>query len=382
MVDRTDPRNAPSYRVEHISRSGVGTARWLFVLLVLFVASLSREVFAAVRVNRALGRTAVQSTTAFNGVASRATDGSADGNWFHNSVTHTDFESQPYWQVDLGGRYHVSSVELYNRTDCCGDRLKSFFIFVGTNPMNSRSISDTIQEEGVTTRLVVNPVAFHESVPVGALGQYVRIQLAGDDYLSLAEVQVMQDFGIPGSPALATATSWVPTGAIADATGFAMGTWDGRLRFVQRGLDGKLHATLTAGADENHRGLAADEHVNARHRGSGRLRRCRHDRGARSGRHTVGGDERDRRQNLGLAEHGPHRCRARAQCHRHQPRPVDMARWVLRQRLVPRFSRRCMVDARLGRRVLIASCRRGEPRRDRRNRVSVGGLRLLHRRTG
>ena len=42
--------------------------------------------------NIALGKRVTQSSTAFGGDARRAVDGKLDGNYGHNSVTHTDFQ--------------------------------------------------------------------------------------------------------------------------------------------------------------------------------------------------------------------------------------------------------------------------------------------------
>ncbi len=50
-------------------------------------------------------------------------DGNTDGNHANGSVTHTNAESQPWWQVDLGSSTPIQVVELWNRTDCCGSRL-------------------------------------------------------------------------------------------------------------------------------------------------------------------------------------------------------------------------------------------------------------------
>ena len=39
-------------------------------------------------------------------------------------MTHTGFQNQPYWEVDLDDMSRIDSIVIYNRSDCCGDRLK------------------------------------------------------------------------------------------------------------------------------------------------------------------------------------------------------------------------------------------------------------------
>jgi hypothetical protein len=137
-----------------------------------------------------------QSCTAFNGEAIRAVDGIVDGDYTHNSVTHTDIYAnhgpvevdapgatpdQQWWTVDLGAIRGVRHATIYNRTDCCADRLGSFTIW-GINPgsgnwmnlgganMNSNSVID-IDLTDVNT-------------------QTFWLQKNDTNYLSLAEVQV------------------------------------------------------------------------------------------------------------------------------------------------------------------------------------------------
>ena len=55
--------------------------------------------------NLAQGRTATQSSTLAGyptDAASAAVDGNTDGNFFDGSVTHTNADTNAWWQVDLG----------------------------------------------------------------------------------------------------------------------------------------------------------------------------------------------------------------------------------------------------------------------------------------
>jgi NedA-like, galactose-binding domain len=107
-----------------------------------------------------------------------ANDGNADGIWDHHSVTHTGYEYQPWWKADLGQVRTVDFVDVYNRTDCCAYRLTNFNVSVSTNGVDWTTFN--VPGQGATPT----------SVPIHASARYVRVQLVGSDYLSLAEVSI------------------------------------------------------------------------------------------------------------------------------------------------------------------------------------------------
>ena len=158
-------------------------------------------------VNLALGKTASQSSTlsgfGTTTAAASAIDGNTDGNFFHGSVSHTNLDANAWWQVDLGASATISSVTVWNRTDCCGDRLSDYWIFVSNTPFLATDTPATLQTRAGTfgshQTAFPNPST---AIAVNAAGRYVRVQLSGSNYLSLGEVQV---FGT---------TSGVPTFAI------------------------------------------------------------------------------------------------------------------------------------------------------------------------
>jgi hypothetical protein len=39
-------------------------------------------------------------------------------------------EQGAWWQVDLGGKKKISQIIIYNRTDCCVDRLSNYQVSV------------------------------------------------------------------------------------------------------------------------------------------------------------------------------------------------------------------------------------------------------------
>ena len=56
----------------------------------------------------AMHKTSVQSSTNYNGFASRAVDGNFKFRWADKSCTHTNDEQDPWWRVDLGQEYIVT----------------------------------------------------------------------------------------------------------------------------------------------------------------------------------------------------------------------------------------------------------------------------------
>jgi RHS repeat-associated protein len=141
--------------------------------------------------NLALGKTATQSSTGYSSPASRAVDGNTDGNWANGSVTHTNLDHQPWWEVDLGSIGQIGSVKVWNRTDCCSDRLSNFYVLVSDVPFTSTDLTTTLGQPGVSNYYTAGPVGTMVEVSVNRSGRYVRVQLAGDNYLHLAEVEVL-----------------------------------------------------------------------------------------------------------------------------------------------------------------------------------------------
>jgi len=229
------------------------TSKRLVVLVAIsMVTLLIRPMVATaatLEFNRALGGTTKQSSTDYGGEATRAVDDNTDGNFSANSVTHTAYEDQPFWQVDLGGSYAIDTVELFNRTDCCGDRLSNVFVFVSEQPMTLRRATDVFQQEGVVPRAVFGQAADHQVVTVGQRGRYVRVQLSGTGVLSLAEVRVIERVNVDGPQLLGASTTWTPTHVFTPGTALGAAELDGELHSFQRGADGRLHASRSLKTD-------------------------------------------------------------------------------------------------------------------------------------
>ena len=131
-------------------------------------------------VNVARGKSASQSTTGWGGSASRGVDGNISGQWSRSGITHTNTQSNPWWKVDLQSSYDISKITVYNRQDCCSERLANFkvTIFDGTSEAWSHTHSGT---PSYKTDISVPEIA----------GNMVQVSLAGNArILSLAEVEV------------------------------------------------------------------------------------------------------------------------------------------------------------------------------------------------
>ncbi len=217
--------------------------------ILLAALSASTAHAAEYDLNRALGKPVQQSTEGFGGAAARAVDGNTNGNFFGNSVTHTLQEYQPYWQVDLGGVYDIDTIELFNRTDCCRERLHDFFVFYSPDPFANRGASETFQQQNVQGRTVFGQAQDHHVIQLGKKVRYLRIQLADTGYLSLAEVKVNQHVKVDGPAAIANQISWVPTGVFTDASAFALASFDEKVHAFQRGFDGRLHTAPDVTSD-------------------------------------------------------------------------------------------------------------------------------------
>lgn len=163
------------------------------------------------RTNLAWGKAASQSSVHGGGIPSRAVDGNWDGNWSKGSVTHTQKEPQPWWQVDLGSVQQVGTVVLYNRTDCCAERLSNFRLLVSENG------------EDWHVYAYPGPALSQARFQVDRAARYVKVQLNGTNWLSLAEVQIFA----PPNLALGKTATQSSTDYKGDPSRAVDGNWDG-----------------------------------------------------------------------------------------------------------------------------------------------------------
>ena len=173
-----------------------------------------------VGINLAQGRAAGQSSDYLaSSVAGKALDGNANGDPAAASVSCTGHDEYAWWQVDLGGVQHIDGIQIWNRTDGTGDRLSDFYVFVSEEPIPDEPPSVLAADPDIWHHYKAGAAGRTTTIPVGAYGRYLRVQLTGTDYLSMAEVQV---WGLPGEPKLWPRTR--PTSSSSDK--FTL-TWSG-----------------------------------------------------------------------------------------------------------------------------------------------------------
>ena len=145
--------------------------------------------------NVALGKTASLSSVGFSGAASFGNDGNTSGVYGYaaGSVFHTGTNAQQgWWQVDLGANFSVSSVNLWNRTDCCAARDSNLWVLVSATPFPA-TLAAALADSTITKVQMSGVVGTPTSVnfPTVPSGRYVRVWQPINEWLHLAEVQVM-----------------------------------------------------------------------------------------------------------------------------------------------------------------------------------------------
>lgn len=134
--------------------------------------------------NLALAGTVDQSSIAHGGAANRAIDGNNDGNWGSGSITHTATGIGEWWLVDLGANYEVEEIVIWNRIDCCSDRLDDITVSI-ESPNGAVYWEENVMSSSASS-LTINVAEVS--------GQIVRITQNQNAALSLAEVEV---YGAP-----------------------------------------------------------------------------------------------------------------------------------------------------------------------------------------
>jgi hypothetical protein len=134
-------------------------------------------------INHALTGTATQSSTnpSFNKPASLAIDDDINGSYGGGSVTVTNNEENPWWQVDLGSDISIGDIKVFNRTDgCCTAAMSNFTVSV-INNSGVEVLSETFTTHPDPS-VIVKAGGIH--------GRIVKVQLNATSALTLAEVQV------------------------------------------------------------------------------------------------------------------------------------------------------------------------------------------------
>lgn len=101
-------------------------------------------------------------------------DGNILGSYFHTKVDY-----KAWWKVNLEGDFLIDGIMVYNRVDCCTERLDNFYVKI---------LKDGKIVWEVLTAKATKVITF--DVPGHMVGDQVVIQLKGKSYLHLIEVEV------------------------------------------------------------------------------------------------------------------------------------------------------------------------------------------------
>uniref|UniRef100_A0A8C7J1L7 Fucolectin tachylectin-4 pentraxin-1 domain-containing protein n=1 Tax=Oncorhynchus kisutch TaxID=8019 RepID=A0A8C7J1L7_ONCKI len=155
-----------------------------FYLLCVFV--LTSDIF----INVALKGVATQSSIDWYGIAQNAIDGNRESDSYKGSCSHTAYDTNPFWRVDLLDVYRVTAVTFTNRRDCCHERLNGAEIRIG-NSLDNNGINNprcfiiSLIQAGENKTVQCNEME----------GRYVVVVIPGrSEWLSLCEVEV---YGTP-----------------------------------------------------------------------------------------------------------------------------------------------------------------------------------------
>ncbi|MFH4968381.1 LamG-like jellyroll fold domain-containing protein [Gaetbulibacter sp. M240] len=161
-------------------------------------------------VNLATNGNATQSSTQSTFFASNAIDGNTAGTSGANNIAHTSgATSSDWWQVDLGSYHIISTVNIFNRDGCCGNRLSDVYVLIADTPFpdDPTDLAGSLTNADFTHQ-IPSSISEEEDVAVDVpniSGRYVRLQKSGmntpDNVINIAEVEVLtniQLFDIDG----------------------------------------------------------------------------------------------------------------------------------------------------------------------------------------
>ena len=131
--------------------------------------------------NVAARKPCTQSSIGWDGDPNRGVDGDRNSVWGGGTCTHTQNGPTEWWQVDLGGSYDISVVNIWHRSDCCETRLLSASVVVSatadyTRGTNCGPVDDHLGEPDETV--------------CNTAGRYVTVE-HHNEYITICELEVM-----------------------------------------------------------------------------------------------------------------------------------------------------------------------------------------------
>lgn len=156
------------------------------------VAVQAATTFTAV--NYALTGTASASSSGYGSTPERVIDGNTDGNWGNNSVWHSNAanDNPTFWEVELDATHDIGRVNVFLRTDCCGERNANLEVVLFDDAHN-----EIARELHAQNPFTLSPPAssFGVNFAPAVAAHYVRIERnIAPDFMHLAEVQVLAPY--------------------------------------------------------------------------------------------------------------------------------------------------------------------------------------------
>jgi len=169
----------------------------------LFLADVLRECVADNLINVAFQKpTEISSPYREAGMRfgkENGVDGVLDYEGGNYDMFHTQNEVSPWWSVSLMDSFTIHEVKVYNRPDCCSDRLAGFRVEI----MEEENVVFTYDHEGQTLDVML----FSIPVDPGVVGDKVRLSIPGRrTVLNVLEVEVYAESiaGAEGDPHIKT----------------------------------------------------------------------------------------------------------------------------------------------------------------------------------
>ena len=106
-------------------------------------------------------------------------DGNTNQAYPGASCTHTQNHGQPWWRLALGAAKSIDRVEVWNRSDCCSNRLNGVQVKVDLQLCGTLSAAKGKQSVSCG----------------GKSGSTVELKMPRSDYLTLCEVKVYGSAG-------------------------------------------------------------------------------------------------------------------------------------------------------------------------------------------
>ena len=110
---------------------------------------------------------------------------------------HSNIEPYNWAQLKLSRPQMVAGIEIFNRADCCGDRLRNLEIRAGLDPVPEGTTGDVLLTQNARVGFFPGPGAnggtYKIMFATPKLVQFITLQLFDRNYLQLNEVKVIAD---------------------------------------------------------------------------------------------------------------------------------------------------------------------------------------------